>query len=284
MGSLKKNVSSYMVMTAGVVIICIGVYFFQMQNHFTIGGLSGLSVALAALLPISSATIFSILTPAFLILGFIFIGRGFSLKTVYCSLLTSLLISGMEWLMPLSAPLTDQPFLELTLFIICASVGGALVFNEEGSCGGLDVVAMIIKKRSRINIGRAQLFSDGVVAVSAFFLFDIRTGLFSVLGLAARSFLVDGVLERINISKYFTIISEKHKEISQFINADLKRGATICDCTGAYTSETRKMVLTVLDRGRASRLKKYVREIDIEAFMVIMDSSDVIVKDFLDVP
>jgi len=192
----------------------------------------------------------------------------------------SALIWALERVMPLSQPLTTQPLLELIFAVALPAVGSAILFNCEASSGGTDVVAMLLRKFTSLNIGNALLFSDLIITLAACVAFGMETGLFSVLGLAMKSLLVDMVLEDIKIHKYFHIITTHPAEIEAFITQKLHRGATELHGEGAYTHEGRTVLLTVMNRREAILLRKYVRQVDPHAFVLIMNTGEIVGKGF----
>lgn len=271
----------YMIVTAGTLIMACGIYFFKFPNNFSTGGVSGLATIFGALIPsVSKGTIVSVVNYALLLLGFMIFGKKFAIKTVYSSVLLSVAISVLEKCIPMSQPLTDQKLAELVVSVGLCAVGSALVFSQRASTGGTDIVAMILKKYTALNIGKALFCSDAVIAVSATFVFDIETGIFSVLGLLMKALLVDNVIDGMYESKCVTIITDMPDEICNFIKNELHRGATVSDCSGAYTNEPKRMILTVLSRSEAFRLKDYVHEIDRHPFVIIHNSSDIVGKGF----
>ena len=140
---------------------------------------------------------------------------------------------------------------------------------------------MILKKYAKIDIGKALFLVDTVIAVTAGLVFGIETGLFSCLGLIAKAFFVDSVIESINTSKYFTIVTENPEPLLDFIMKELHRGATeSTEFEGAYSKKKKTLILTVVNRMQAVRLKNFVHTNDKGAFMVISTSSDVIGKGF----
>lgn len=168
-----------------------------------------MAVILSALFPaVSNSTFASVINTAFLLLGFVVLNRGFGLRTVYCSLLFSGLLSALEWIAPMSAPFTDQPVLELFFAVILPAIGSAILFNLESSTGGTDILAMILKKYTSLDIGMALLYCDVLIAAATLLVYDIETGLFSILGLVLKSVLVDSVIESLNRRKSFTIINQ----------------------------------------------------------------------------
>lgn len=276
-----QKLRDWLIMTLGTLCVAAGVYFFKFPNNFSTGGVSGISVILGGLFPnISSGTFVLVINMALLVIGFLFLGRGFGLKTAYCSVLMSLAVYALEWLVPLAEPLTDQPFLELTYSVILPAVGSAILFNWGASTGGTDIVAMLLKKYTSLDIGRALLATDAVIVLGSFAVFGIQTGLFSFLGLLAKALVVDNVIESLNQSKYFTIITTEAEAVQSYIHKQLHRGATVCDCVGSYTQDDKKMILTAMKHAQAIQLKKYVNEVDPHAFMVIANTGNVIGKGF----
>ena len=162
----------------GLVLLAVGVYFFKIPNGFSTGGVTGIGTILAKLTPISAGIWIWVLNVALLVLGFIFLGRGNGIKTVYCSMLYSALTYILEIVVPLTEPLSNQPLLELVYAMLLTSIGSAFIFNAEASSGGTDITALILKKYTSLDVGKALLAVDFVVAASSFIVFDIQTGLF----------------------------------------------------------------------------------------------------------
>lgn len=278
----KTLIHEFLFLTLGTALVAIGVYFFKFPNHFSTGGVTGIAVLLSSLFPsISSSSFASVINLLFLILGFFVLNKGFGVRTVYCSLLFSALLSCLEWLIPLSAPLTDEKLLELFFAIIFPALGSAILFNLDGSTGGTDILAMILKKYTSLDIGRALLYVDVLIAASTFLVFDVETGLCSLLGLALKSILVDNVIESLNRKKSFILVTSHPDEVCQFITETLKRSATLWEGTGAYTHENKWIVLTALSQSQAVALRRYLKALDPQAFMLITNSSEIFGKGFL---
>lgn len=283
-GKAAKLGKEFIMMTLGTALVSIGVYFFKFPNNFSMGGVSGLAVLLGELVHVPGLTpsVFnSIINILFLILGFIFLNRSFGFKTVYCSLLYAGLTQLFEILVPLSGPLTSNKMLEAFFAIILPALGSGILFNLNASTGGTDIAAMILKKFSGLDVGRALLISDIVIAAAALFIFDIETGLFSLLGLVLKSVLVDSVIESLNRRKSMTIITSKPDVAVAFITETLHRGATVWEGQGAYTQEKHWVVLTVLSRGQAVVLRRHLKEKDPGAFLLLSNSSEIFGKGFL---
>lgn len=281
---MKPKLRDLFWMTLGTVLVSVGVYFFKFPNHFSMGGVSGLSILLGQLIHVSFLTpsVFNtIINILFLLLGFALLNRGFGFKTIYCSLLYSLFVQVFEWVLPLSQPLTDQKMLELFFAVILPALGSGILFNINASTGGTDIAAMILKKFTGLDVGRALLCSDVIIAGATLFIFDIETGLFSLLGLVLKSVLVDTVIESLNRRKSFTIITSCPEIAKEYITQKLHRGATVWSATGAYTGEEHTVILAALSRAQAVALRNYLKQTDPSAFLLITNSSEIFGKGFL---
>lgn len=276
----SQKFKNFVLLTFSTLLIAAGVYFFKFPNNFTFGGVTGFAVIIAKLFTFSAGDYTFIINMILLVIGMIFLGKSFAAKTAYTSILLSVSISLMEKFFPLSHPLTDEPFLELVFAIALPSLGSAILFNMNASSGGTDIVAMLLKKYTRCNIGNALLISDVIVTVASFFVFDIKTSLFSTLGLIIKSLLVDTLIENINLCKYFNVICQNSDEICNYIVHDLNRSATVFDATGAFSGSNKKVILTVLNRSEALKLQFYIRTVDPGAFILITNTSEIIGKGF----
>ena len=274
------KMKNFVIMTCGCVLLAIGVYFFKIPNGFATGGVTGIGTILAKITPISAAVWIWGLNIALLLLGFIFLGKQNGIKTVYCSMFYSGITYALEYFIPLNAPLTNQPFLELTYAMLLTSIGAAMIFNADASSGGTDIAALILKKYTSIDVGKALLCVDFIVAASSFIVFDIKTGLFSLLGLFAKAFIVDGVVESLNTCKYFVVITSEGKKISEFIINNLHHGVTTSTVVGEYTKDEKTMIHTVCKRIEAIRLRTVIKEIDPSAFIIVTTSSEIIGRGF----
>ena len=278
LGSIAKE---YVLLTLGTVIMAVGTYFFKFPNNFSTGGVTGLAVVLARYFPmISRADFVMIFNVALLGLGVAVFGKSFAGKTVYVSLLMSAVTWLMERMIPMAAPMTNQPLLELVFAVSLPAVGSAILFNLDASSGGTDIVAMVLRKYTSLDIGKALICSDLVITLAACVAFGMETGLFSILGLVMKSLLVDMVLENINTHKYFHIITTKPQAIEEFITNTLHRGATELHGEGAYTHEGRTVLLTVMNRHEAVLLRRYVRQVDPGAFVLIINTGEIVGKGF----
>ena len=277
-------IERYALLTAGILITAVGVYFFKFPNNFSTGGVTGLSLILGRILPspiLTPSTLMLIINTLLLFVGFLFLGKSFAFSTVYCSMLLSLSLTVMETLWPISTPLTTQPLLELCFAVLLPAFGSAILFHMDASSGGTDIIAMIVRKYTNMNIGSALLLADCLITVAALFCFGVETGLYSILGMLCKSVLVDFVTDSFRSRKCFQIITSTPDPIVDFIVKDLHRGATLESVHGAYSGQQKTMIITALNRTQALALRRYVHTVEPHAFMVITTSTEIVGKGFL---
>ena len=252
-----------------------------MANHFSTGGVTGISIVLGHYIPsMSPATFVTVINAALLILGFAVFGRSFGIRTVYASLLMSGTLQLLEVIYPMEAPMTSQPLVELLFAVGLPAVGSAILFNLDASSGGTDIIAMILRKYTSLNIGLALLCSDTIITLSACVAFGMETGLFSVLGLIIKGLFVDMVMDNLRVKKCFQIITSRPEPIERFITRELHRGATQLHGEGVYTHEGKTVLMTVVSRHEAVQLRNFIRENDPGAFLIITSSTEIIGNGF----
>ena len=277
---MKEKLKHFSLLTASTLIMAVGTYFFKFTNNFTFGGITGLAVLVADKTSISASDFSFIVNMLLLVLGFVVLGKKFAAKTAYCSILLSVALSTLERVCPMDHPLTDQTMLELCFAIALPALGSAILFNIGSSSGGTDIIAMILKKYSSFDIGKALLVTDIMITVAGCFVFAIKTGLYSFLGLTIRSFMIDNFIEGFNLSKYFNVVCDEPEPICNFLVHELKRSATIVHAQGAFSGKDKYIVFTVLSRPQAVRLRNFIKENQPSAFMLISNTSEIIGKGF----
>lgn len=279
-GKIQRIVEEYIILTIATLILVLGVYVFKFPNNFSFGGVTGIAIVLSAFLPTTPGNINFMINMLLLLLGFLFLGKQFGIKTAYVSILMSVGLSVAEKVFPMTEPLTQQPVLELMYAIVLPAFSSAIFFNRGASSGGTDIVAMVLKKYTKLNIGAALFLVDLFIVMASCFVFDAQTGLFSLCGLLAKSLVVDNVIESINLCKYFTIICNEPQPICDFITGELKRSATVYKAEGAYEHNEKAVIITIMKRSQSVELRNYIHKTQPSAFIAITNSSEIIGKGF----
>ena len=200
----------FLLLNLGLIIYAVALNFYCAPNHFVFGGTTGLSIVLATCFPALSVSTFMWITNAVLdVLGCVFLGIKTMGWTLYSSFMLSFYSSMCEKMFPVSQPLTDDTLLELCFAVALPAIASGIVFNIGASTGGTEIVAMILHKYIKVEIGRALLLSDIGTVLFAAYLYGPQTGMYCVLGLIGRSTIVDTAIESLNLRKVCTVITSR---------------------------------------------------------------------------
>ncbi len=274
-----QKLKNFLIITLSIFIMAVGVYFFKFPNNFCFGGVTGAAVVFAKITPLSASTFSLVVNFLLLGLGFIFLGKEFALKTTYATVLLSALLMVFEKFHPMEHPLSNEPMLELVFAITLPAIASALLFYEGASSGGTDVVAMIVKKYTHVqDIGIALFITDLIMIIIACFVFDIKTALYSFVGLTVKSFLIDAIIENIMLRKSVMITCDDKDAICQFIIKDLNKSATIVKAKGAYSNEDKYLIFTTLTRQQAAAVRAFIHRNNLKAFISMSSTSEVLGK------
>lgn len=276
-----SRLRSFLLINLGLLLTAGGIVLFKIPNHFVNGGVSGISIIVAALFPwLTVGPAMTVINVLLVIWGFLVLGPKFAWNTVYSSLALSAMVWGIDLLVPLTHPLTTDPLLELLFAIGLPAVGSAIVFNQNASTGGTDIVAKVLSTKTPINTGMALLISDFVIAAAAIPVFGVQAGLYSLLGLVLKAFVVDMVMESLNVHKKMEIITANPDPVIDFILQTLHRGATIYPAVGAFSGKDWKVIHTVVGRRQALAIRQMLKVHDPKAFVTITTTTEIIGKGF----
>lgn len=263
-----------LILTAAVAIIASAVYFFMVPSHASVSSISGLGIVLSNFVPLPLSAITMILNVGLLIVGFFTCGREFGAKTVYTSVMLPVFLGLFEVLFPNVGSLTDSQELDVLCYVLVVSLGLSILFNRNASSGGLDIVAKIMNKYLRMDLGRAMSLAGMCVALSAAFVYDKKTVVLSLLGTYFNGIVLDSFIFDHNRKRRVCIITEKKEELRQFIIHDLHSGATIYEAIGAYNLERREEIITIVDKSEYQRLMNFMNRVDPKAFITIYNVSN----------
>ncbi|MCI1207943.1 MAG: YitT family protein [Treponema sp.] len=274
------EIRSWILVTFGAALMTIGAHFFKFPNNFTFGGVTGLCVTIGAKTRFSPGEANLLINAVLLVIGFIFLGKDFGIKTVYATSLMAIALAALDKICPMSHPLTDLPFLELIYSILLPGIGSAILFNVDASSGGTDIIAMIIKKHSSINIGYALLIADFFITLSSLFVFNIQIFLLSLIGMFSKSLVIDNFIHGLNLNKVYNVVCSDPDLIVSFIRDDLNRSATIVDAKGAYSKQKRYMVISVMKPKQGYELRKFIHRQCPGTFIMVTNTYETFGKGF----
>jgi len=271
----KQTMKEFGIIIMGTAIVAAAVYFFMLPSHVSVGSASALAMVLSNFIPLPVSAITLALNVILLIIGFLLIGPEFGGKTVF----TAILMPGFIWVFEMVFPnfqsLTQDPLLDVICYILVVGVGLALLFSCNASSGGLDIVAKLMNKYLRMDLGKAMSTSGMIVALSSALCYDKKTVVLSLLGTYFGGMVVDHFIFGINIKRRVCIISGKLEEIVQFILHDLHSGATLNEIIGAYENKPRKEIITIVDNQEYRKLMDFLRKTDPKAFVTVYSVSEI---------
>lgn len=271
----KKVLKDFTVITFGTILAAAAIYFFMLPSHVAVGSASALAMVLSNFIPLPVSVITLVLNVILLIMGFLLIGPEFGTKTVYTAILLPLVLGAFELIFPNFQSLTQDPFLDVLCYILLVGMAMALLFSKNASSGGLDIVAKIMNKYLRMDLGRAISISGIVVALTSVLCYDTKTVVLSVLGTYFGGMIVDHFIFGLNIKRRVCVISPKINEISDFVLYELHSGATLNEIVGAYDKTVRKEIITIVDKHEYKRLMDYVRKVDPKAFVTVYSVNEI---------
>jgi uncharacterized membrane-anchored protein YitT (DUF2179 family) len=267
-------VKEFAIITVGTAIVAAAVFFFMMPSHVSVGSGAALAMVLSNFIPLSVSTITLIMNVGLLIIGFLLIGPEFGIKTVYCSILMPMIVGVFEQIFPNFQSITQDPLLDVICYILVVGVGLAILFSRNASSGGLDIVAKIMNKYLRLDLGKAMSYSGIAVALTSALCYDSKTVVLSLLGTYFGGIVVDHFIFGLNIKRRVCVISKELDQIVNFVLYDLHSGATLNEIVGAY-DKTRKMeMVTIVDKNEYRLLMDYVRKVDPKAFVTVYSVSE----------
>ena len=277
---MKKSdfMKEFIVITFATLIVSAAVFFFMIPSQVSVGSISGLAMILGNIIPLHISIITFILNGLLLIIGFLLIGKEFGAKTVYTSLLLPLFLRIFEIWFPDFSSINGDPFLDMVCYIFVVSIGLAILFRENASSGGLDIVAKLLNKYFRMDMGKAMALPGMCVALSSILFYDKKLVVLSLLGTYLNGLVLDHFIFGLNLKKRVCIISEKEAEIRSFILNRLHSGATIYEGRGAYDGQPKTEIITIVDKNEYALLMSYLLKTDPSAFVTVYTVSEVIYR------
>ena len=271
----KRNINEFLLITVGTGIVATAVFFFMLPSKVAVGSASALALVLSNLIPLPVSAITFILNAGLLIIGFLLIGPEFGAKTVYTSLLMPVYLRIFEVIFPNFQSITGEPMLDVICYILVVGIGLSMLFSSNASSGGLDIVAKLMNKFLRMDLGTAMSVSGMLVALSSALVYDSKTVVLSVLGTYFGGMIVDHFIFGLNLKRRVCIISNKHEQLVHFILHTLHSGATVYDAIGAYDGTVRQEIVTIVDKHEYRLLMDYIRKNDPKAFLTVYSVNEI---------
>jgi len=277
----KKWFRSYTYIIIGTFIMSVGYVFFITPHKITPGGVYGISIVLHHLFgtPLGlTALLFNI--PITLI-GIKILGPRFGIKTVVGFVLSAIFLDTLQHFSQGQPLIESDPLLSAIFGGALIGLGVGLFFKSKATAGGSDVISMIIAKYTKVPLGQLMIMVDSVIVLIGLIAFrDWKIPLYSWLVIFVMGKVIDTVLDGISYEKAVYIISNKHEEVGIIISENLNRGSTLIHGTGNYTKKDTPIIFVVLNRREVEILLGYVKSIDPDAFITVVDANKILGRGF----
>lgn len=270
---MKFNAKNIFLILLGNFILAFAVGYFILPNNILSGGVAGIAVALHSFVNISTGWIVNILVLSLFIVGWVFLGKTFAMKTVLSSIVYPIFLTLIDQFV---TPIALDPILASFYGGILAGVGVGLVIRTGASTGGMDVPPLILHKYTHISIAKLILITDFFTVMLGLAAYGLESVLIGIISVFTMSFAIDKILTMGGQqSKSVQIISDEFELISAKINEVIERGTTITEAIGGYTNNSKKIILVVVSQSQYPQLIDIINEIDPKAFIIATDTTDV---------
>lgn len=285
--SQKKFWIEIVALVAALLVGAAAVYYFLIPGNLILGSISGLAMVICSLLESAGiamkvSVMVLILNAFLLILAYVFLGPEVGLKTIIASLLLGPFMDLWAWICPydrlIEPGLTSvmgDPIFDLLGFVLLLGASQAFLFRINASTGGLDIVAMIMKKYLHWDIGTSVTVSGVIVCLSSFLVNPFRLVVIGLIGTWFNGIVVDYFTVSLNKRKRVCIISNEYEKIRQYIISTLCRGCSMYEVKGGFKETPGVEIQTILTQSEFASLMEFVRKEDIHAFITAGNCSEI---------
>ena len=268
--------------TLGALAIAAGYVLFITPYKIVPGGVYGISIIIHHVFGLPVGVIALFFNVPITILGIKILGPRFGAKTITGFLLTSTFMDSMSYLLgndPLG--LSEELLMSSVYGGVVIGFGVAMLFKAKATCGGTDMVAMMLSKLTRRPVGQLMIVVDSAIVLLGFIVFrDWKIPLYSWVTIVVLGRTVDLVMQGFNYEKCLMIVSDEYQQIRDIIINDLNRGGTFLQGNGMYNNREKQVIFTVMNRREMAILKSHIRRIDPGAFITVMDGSEILGEGF----
>lgn len=270
----KDRLVRYAMFLSGLLLISLSFNIFLLPNNI-VYGMGGVGVILYRTNEIDPSIVILIGSVILLILSFLTLGWEKTRNSIIGSLLYPVFVK-------LTGPLSgylDFGATEAIVTVICGSVlngfGLGLVFKSGFTTGGTDILNQIVAKYFKTSIGKAMLFTDGVIVTIGLYVFGFQKFIYSIINMYLIGIMTDKVILGISESKSFYIITEHEEKVKDYIMNDLSHGVTILEGRGGYTGNKLKVIMCIIPTKEYFKVKEGIQAIDKDSFFLVTDAYEV---------
>jgi len=277
---MKDRLKKFMIITLGFILVSIGVEYFYVPAHITGGGITGIAIVINYHMPsLPIGMLMMLMNVVLFIFGFRLIGSNFGVKTIYASFG----VSGTIWLIEIFLKphsLTNDVLLSALIGTLLLGTGLGIVFSQNASTGGTDILAKILNKYFHFELGKSLQAVDIFVVLLAGLTFGIATGLYAVVCVLLNGVIIDKVIEGFTSVKAVMVFSNNSQHIQKYIINELDRGCTAFEGQGGFTGTKSSVIYSVMDRTQLIKLRTYIKKNHPDSFLIVSEAHEVLGKGF----
>lgn len=292
--SLSKalvTVKEYVIIALGLLLYALAWDVFLVPHGLVGGGVTGISSIIQYSTGFNIAYSYIIINAILILIGSKILGKGFGAKTIYAILVVALFLRILPGIIPsdfISDFANENGKLMCVIFAgALAGFGIAIVFNQGGSSGGTDIIALMVNKYHRVSPGTILLSCDLIIIASSLLIPDsgtwserIQLVLYGYILTGVSNYTLDMVLNGRRQSVQLFVFTERYEVLTERICNEIHRGATLLESQGGYSRHIGKLVLVIVKRTETSKILKLIKDVDPDAFVSIGNVSEVYGKGF----
>jgi len=275
---MKNKLNQYVWVAIGCLLSSLAINAFLVPHHLLSGGVSGLAIIFYFLFGFPIGVQILLMNIPLLYAGYRLLGREYTIGTIYGTILFSLAVDATMFVSQFN--LIDDPIISAITGGVLAGIGSGLIFRVNGSAGGLDIVAAIVKKYYSLNFGAVGFAINCLIMGVAAVLFGLKLAMLTLISMFISASLTDKVVEGFNRKKTVFIVSYNTDAIIDVILKEVGRGVTILHGQGAFTRQTKQVLFVVVSLTQIAKIKQLVDEVDPHAFMIVQDAAEVMGRGF----
>lgn len=274
----KTGIIDFILITIGTIICGVATYFFMVPSNLAIASVSGVAILIGKFVPLSKAILILILNLVLLIISWFFVGREFTIKSIYPSIVLPVVMMILGHYTPNYHGVMNDQFLDMICYLFLCDLGIALMVVRNASSGGLDVLYKMANKYLNIDFGVATSIVGLFISAPAIFIYDPKTGVLSILGTYVTGIIIDHYVFGMTTKLKVCILSKKNDEICEYIINELHSGVTRYEASGGFTGDKFDEINVIVNRNEYAKLMKHLREVDPDAFATVTNIHDVMYR------
>lgn len=274
----KTGIIDFILITIGTIICGVATYFFMVPSNLAIASVSGVAILIGKFVPLSKAMLILILNLVLLVISWFFVGREFTIKSIYPSVGLPVVMMILGHFTPNYHGVMNDQFLDMICYLFLCDLGIALMVVRNASSGGLDVLYKMANKYLKIDFGVATSVIGLFISAPAIFIYDPKTGVLSILGTYVTGIIIDHYVFGMTTKLKVCILSKKNDEICGYILNELHSGVTRYEASGGFTGDKFDEINVIVNRNEYAKLMKHLREVDPDAFATVTNIHDVMYR------